>query len=292
MNNINSGSTPGEMSKNEEIISTIESLMTGENDQRIIENLEMYHDAGRGSRISIFHENIESSEKIMMMRGVVYEKMKGLVKDTSETKKEHAFLVLGTIVQNGNYFFESIASDMDISDELKEKFYERYPECKTGDSAADLNIMMVLYRQAIDDHIEKVKVAGGKPLISLGHTHPNVSESYGNYSLPDIVGFSAQEEAIRGERSEEDFEYCHIVLPENGDVDCIIFDKNQERFKKIVNVASFGNENTDLVPAYTFESPKSLSDASYEKEQGESEVDKMYDDCVEEIIRRHQWAIN
>lgn len=51
-----------------------------------------------------FHENIEKSEKTMVMTGAVYDKMKSLAEKTSETKKEHAFLVLGW-VQDGNFLF-------------------------------------------------------------------------------------------------------------------------------------------------------------------------------------------
>lgn len=103
METINQSSTPGEILKDHRIVSTVESLMNGKNNQKIIENLKMYRDAGRGSRVSIFHENIEESEKTMVMTGVVYDKMKSLAEKTSETKKEHAFLVLGW-VQGGNFF--------------------------------------------------------------------------------------------------------------------------------------------------------------------------------------------
>lgn len=63
MENVNQSTIPGETSKSDRIISTVESLMNGENNQKIIENLKMYHDAGRGKRASIFHENIEDSKK-------------------------------------------------------------------------------------------------------------------------------------------------------------------------------------------------------------------------------------
>ena len=54
---------------------------------------------------------------------------------------------------------------------------------------------------------------------------------------------------------------------------------------------SVGRNGEDTVPAYTFESPKSLSTASYVKEKGESSDDKLYDDCIEELLRKHQWDI-
>ena len=75
METINQSSTPGEILKGDRIVSTVESLMNGENNQKNIENMKMYHDAGRGSRVSIFHENIEKSEKTMAMTGSVYDKM-------------------------------------------------------------------------------------------------------------------------------------------------------------------------------------------------------------------------
>lgn len=281
---------PGETSKGDRIISTVESLMNGKNNQKIIENLKMYHDAGRGSRVSVFHENIEDSGKTIAMTEAVYSKMKSLAEKTSETKKEHAFLVLGW-VQNENFLFNGIASDTDINEETKKAIYDRNPEWKADDSAADFNVLLSVYWQAINSHIDKMKASGLKPLVSLGHTHPNASESYGNYSLPDLVGFSTQEEAIRGNRDSDEVEYCHIVLPENGDVDCIIFDKEAGRFKKVTNVMSVGQNGEDTVPAYTFESPKTLSTASYVKEKDESSDDKLYNDCIEELLQKHQWDI-
>ena len=52
---------------------------------------------------------------------------------------------------------------------------------------------------------------------------------------------------------------------------------------------SVGQNGEDKVLAYTFESPKTLSETSYVKEKNESEDDKLYDDCIDEIIRKHQW---
>ncbi len=288
METIDQSSAPGELSKSDRVISTIESLMTGNNNQQILGNLKMYHDADRGSRISIFHENIDDSGKTIVMSDAVYKKMTELAGKTAETKKEHSFLVLGW-VQDGNCLFNAIGSDIDINDEFKRKFYDENPDLEADDSAADFNMLLTYYWQAINGHIDKMKASGMKPLVSLGHTHPNASESYGNYSLPDLVGFSLQEEAIRGRRDEGEFEYCHIVLPENGDVDCMVFDKTQNRFKKITSVISVGQSGEEKVPAYTFESPKILSEASYVKERNESEDDKLYDDCIEEIIRKYQW---
>lgn len=288
MDRINQSARPGETLKSDRIISTIESLMNGENNQKVIENLKMYHDAGRGSRVSIFHENIEDSKKIMAMTEAVYSKMKSLAEKTSETKKENAFLVLGW-VQDGNFLFNEIASDIDINEETKKAIYDKNPEWEADNSAADFNVLLSVYWQAINNHIDRMKASGLKPLVSLGHTHPNVAESYGNYSLPDLVGFSMQEEAIRGNRDSDEIEYCHIVLPENGDVDCMTFDKEAGRFKKVVNVMSFRQNGEDTVPAYTFESPKSLSTASYVKEKDESDDDKMYDDCIESVLRRYEW---
>ena len=92
METINQSSAPGEILKGDRIVSTIESLMNGENNQKIIENLKMYRDTGRGSRVSIFHENIEESEKTMVMAGAVYDKMKSLAEKTSETKKRTRLL--------------------------------------------------------------------------------------------------------------------------------------------------------------------------------------------------------
>ena len=224
----------------------------------------------------------------MVMAGAVYDKMKSLAEKTSETKKEYAFLVLGW-TQGENFLFNAIASDVDINEETKKAIYDKNPEWEADDSAADLNVLLSAYWQAINGHIDKMKASGLKPLVSLGHTHPNVSESYGNYSLPDLVGFFMQEESIRGNRDGDEVEYCHIVLPENGDVDCMTFDKETGRFKKVTNVMSVGQNGEDTVPAYTFESPKILSETSYVKEKNESEDDKLYDDCIDEIIRKHQW---
>ena len=290
MENINQSTIPGETSKSDRIMSTVESLMNGENNQKIIENLKMYHDAGRGSRVSIFHENIEDSEKTMAMTEAVYSEMKSLAEKTSETKKEHAFLVLGWM-QDGNFLFNKMASDVDIDEEMKNAIYDGNPEWRADDSAADFNVLLSAYWQAINSHIDRMKASGLKPLVSLGHTHPNASESYGNYSLPDLVGFSMQEEAIRGNRDSDEIEYCHIVLPENGDVDCMTFDKEAGRFKKVANVMTVGQNGEDTVPAYTFESPKSLSTASYVKEKDESSDDKLYDDYIEELLQKHQWDI-
>ena len=122
--------------------------------------------------------------------------MKSLAEKTSETKKEHAFLVLGWM-QDGNFLFNGIAGD--------------------------------------DDKVE----------------------------------------------------YCHIVLPENGDVNCMTFDKEAKKFKKVVDVISVGQNGGDMVPACTFESPKSLSVASFAKEKDESNDDKLYDDCIESILRQY-----
>lgn len=290
MKNNNQSPTAGEKSEGDKVISAIEALMNNENSQRIIDNLRMYHDAGRGSRVSVFHENIEDAEKVMAMSETVYDKMKSLVAETAETKKEHAFLVLGW-VEDGNYLFNEIASDDDIDDKTKKAIYDINPEWEANDSAADFNVLLLAYWQAINEHIDVMKASGMKPLVSLGHTHPNVSESYGNYSLPDLVGFFAQENSIRGNRDDGEFEYCHIVLPENGDVDCMTFDRGDGRFKKITNVMSVGQSGEDVVPAYTFQSPTSLSEATYVKEKDESEDDKIYADCIEEMLRRHQWDV-
>ncbi|MBR2708737.1 hypothetical protein IKE98_00130 [Candidatus Saccharibacteria bacterium] len=67
------------------------------------------------------------------------------------------------------------------------------------------------------------------------------------------------------------------------------FDKDRNRFEKITKVISVEQSEEEELPAYTFKSPKSLSAASYVKERNESEEDELYDSCVEEVIRRHQW---
>ncbi|MBB1532400.1 hypothetical protein HG461_003175 [Candidatus Saccharibacteria bacterium] len=92
---INHSLTSGEKLKGDRIMSTIESLMNGKNNQKIIENLKMYYDAGRGARVSIFHENIEDSGKTMVVTEPVYSKMKTLVEKTSETKKRVCFFGSG-----------------------------------------------------------------------------------------------------------------------------------------------------------------------------------------------------
>ena len=288
METINQNPTPEELSERERVLSTIESLMNGENNHKIIENIKMYYDAGRGSRISIFHENITNSDRTMVMSSTVYEKMNSLTQETARTKEEHAFLALGWI-QDDTYFFTQIVDDTEIDDEMKHRFYNEHPEFKTDDSAADFNIMLALFQEGINGHIDNVKKSNMKPLISLGHTHPNVSESYGNYSLPDLVGISAQKESIKGDRDETEFEYCHVILPENGDVDCMTFNPTENRFEKITTVLSFGQEEVNEIPAYTFKSPESLSEASYSKEANESAEDNLYNECIEEITQKHQW---
>lgn len=288
MENQGQTSNPGETAKDNAIVSTIESLTNGENNQAIIENLQMYIDAGRGFRTSIFHENIEASEKKMFMSEHVYGKMKSLMEETARTKKEHAFLTLGW-VHDGDYMFSDIFSDLDIADEVKEQFYTDYPDFKTNESAADLNIILYSYWNVINSHIDEMRAKGVRPLVSLGHTHPDVSESFGNYSLPDLVYIAEQEGAIRGNRSEDEFEYCHIVLPVNGDVDCMTFDKADKRFRKITNVMSVGQASVEEVPAYTFVSPKTLAGTSYVEEEDESVKDGLYTESIRQFISSHQW---
>ena len=290
MEKINQDRAPGETSESDRITSTIESLITEENKQKVIENLKMYHDADRGSRTSIFHENIADSGKTMVMTTPVYNGMKSLTEKTAETKKEYPFLTFGW-VQDGNYFFNQICTEADISNEVKEDFCRQHPDWKTNDSAVNFNLILNSYSQAIRKFIDGNNTPGKRPLISIGHTHPDASESYGNYSLPDLVNFSIMEEAIRGGHDDREFEFCQTVLPVNGDIDCMFLDKTDERFKKVTKAFAFNLDNGDeeIVPAYTFESPKSLSEASYVKEMNESNDDRLYNDCIQSIIQKYQW---
>ena len=89
--------------------------------------------------------------------------------------------------------------------------------------------------------------------------------------------------------NEDEFEYCHIVLPVNGDVDCMTFDKADKRFRKITNVMSVGQASAEEVPAYTFVSPKTLAETSYVKEEDESVKDGLYTESIRRFISSHQW---
>ena len=288
MENRESKSSSGETSEREQVASTIEALMRSGNKEAIIDNIRMYHEAGRGSRVSIFHENIEESGDTVIMFASIHDRMRTLIERTGETKTEHAFLILGE-AQDGFMAFTGLASDLDISDEDREKFYRENPELKTNENAADLNIVITTYRPAINAHIDQMKEAGKRPLVALGHTHPNVTESFGNYSLPDLVGFPMQERALRGSsRGENEFDYCHVVLAENGDVDCMVFDKEKGCFRKIVDVLAISQDGEDRVQAYSFKSPSELTGASYVRENGESATDAIYDSCIEEILQEQQ----
>ena len=54
-------------------------------------------------------------------------------------------------------------------------------------------------------------------------------------------------------------------------------------------ILSFDQDEVNEIPAYTFKSPKSLSEASYTKEVNETTEDNLYNECIEEIIQKHQW---
>ena len=275
-----------ESSLRAEIMNAINALKDGSNDEDIDNNLRMYYEANRGKRTSIFHENIVESNRLMMMSPFVFDKMNALAKETDRTKKEHAFLVLGFVTEDTpqKYYLDRIAVDDDLSDEQREQFYLSYPDLETGDSVADLNIILHFYGRAIREYVNKEQTNGRVPLVVLGHTHPNASESYGNYSLPDLVYIPGQERAISDKVGGAEFEYCHIVLPVNGDVDAVFLDKADGRFKKISGVYCIDDQNYSEVPAFTFESPKELSDShvSYVKERGEQGGD---DDLYMSVFR-------
>lgn len=79
-----------------------------------------------------------------------------------------------------------------MSIEQKERYYKEYPDALDPDkigTAADPNPLLFNFWEDIGHHINSKPWADGNvPMIGIGHTHPNVSESYGNYSLPDLVG--------------------------------------------------------------------------------------------------------
>ena len=263
MERINQDSAPGEMTKGDRIISTIESLMNGENDQKIIENLRFYYDAGRGSRTAVFSENIEDSEKQLFFGKA----------------------------QGDYYVLQNMVSDLDIGSEEREDFCANNPKSRANDAAANFDPLMNLRINTIINILNKKTEPGEKLLAGLGHTHPNLSDSYGFYSLPDLVNFASYEEILRSLRQSDEFEHCHIVLTENGDVDCMTFDKNKKRFKKIINVISIGDTEADdeRIPAYTFRPDGIHLQANYEPEEDEPEEDELYREGIAEVIRKHQW---
>lgn len=290
MERINQDSAPGEMTKGDRIISTIESLMNGENDQKIIENLRFYYDAGRGSRTAVFSENIEDSEKQLWMNGDMYEKLKELMRKSAEDKREYAFIFFGK-AQGDYYVLQNMVSDLDIGSEEREDFCTNNPKSRANDAAVNFNPLMNLRINTIVNILNKKTEPGEKLLAGLGHTHPNLSDSYGFYSLPDLVNFTSYEEILRSLRQGDEFEHCHIVLTENGDVDCMTFDENEKRFKKIINVISIGDTEADdvKIPAYTFRPDGIHLQANYESEEEEPEEDELYRECIARVISEHQW---
>lgn len=176
-----------EKTKQEHIVDTCEILLGSddrERQKRIIDNLKMYREAGRSYRTSIFHENIPESEKQIALVGDIYKKMQEIQVKTKETKKEIAFLTFG-YQQNNFFVLSELVSDLDLTDDQKNKFYEQYPELKTEDSAADSNAVLYFNQPRIKASCS----SGNIPIIGTGHSHPDVTESYGNYSLPDFDDF-------------------------------------------------------------------------------------------------------
>lgn len=67
-------------------------LISDENKELVLENLRMYRDSGRSAnRISIFHENIPETRQSMVMAEDIYDKIKSLISETAESKREQAF---------------------------------------------------------------------------------------------------------------------------------------------------------------------------------------------------------
>ncbi|MBR2543918.1 hypothetical protein IKF04_01290 [Candidatus Saccharibacteria bacterium] len=290
MEKVNQDSAPGETTKGDRIISTIESLMNGENNQKIIENLRFYYDTGRGSRTAVFSENIEDSEKQLWMNGGMYEKLKELMRKSAEDKREYAFIFFGK-AQGDYYVLQNIVSDLDIGSEEREGFCANNPKSRANDAAVNFDPLVNLRVNTIVNIMNEKTEPGEKRLAGLGHTHPNLSGSYGLYSLPDLVNFASYEEILRSLRQGDEFEHCHIVLTENGDVDCMTFDKNEKRFKKIIDVISIGDTEADdvKIPAYTFQPDGTHLQANYTPENGESKEDELYRESIARVIEKHQW---
>ena len=186
---------------------------------------------------------------------------------------------------------QNMVSDLDIGSEEREDFCANNPKSRANDAAANFDPLMNLRINTIINILNKKTEPGEKLLAGLGHTHPNLSDSYGFYSLPDLVNFASYEEILRSLRQSDEFEHCHIVLTENGDVDCMTFDKNKKRFKKIINVISIGDTEADdeRIPAYTFRPDGIHLQANYEPEEDEPEEDELYREGIAEVIRKHQW---
>ena len=279
-----------EQTKQEQIVATCEALLSGDKAQekQILDNLKMYREAGRSYRTSIFHENIPESEKQIAMLGDVYAKMQRIKEATAETKKEIAFLTFG-YEQNGAFVLCDLVSDLDLTKEQKDDFYKKYPEYETNDSAADFNVLLFYNQQRIKANY----TSGNTPIIGTGHSHPDVTESYGNYSLPDLNNFGEHSESINTSRTHNgqtgDFIFIHTVLPVNGDVDIMTFNKGKERYEKATKVYDLtGNQE---VQNYTFKSPTELSKTATEREPDEDENDKIYSEAIDDFLFRHRFDI-
>ena len=280
-----------EKAKQDKIVATCEALLSGDDkdqERRIIENLKMYRDTGRGYRTSIFHENIPESEKQVALQGEVYEKMWRIQEVTKETKKEIAFVTFGHEM-NGVYSIDYIFSDLDIPMDVKEAYYKRNPDARANDSAADFSLILQYKAGNILDWKKSCK----SPIIGTGHSHPDVTESYGNYSLADLNSFDSHKDFITQPRetdeSNNNFTFIHTILPANGDVDIMTFNDDKKRYEKVTKV--FDLKENIAVSNYTFESPTKLAETTIEKEADEDENDMVFSEAIDDFLFKHRFDI-
>ncbi len=74
-------------------------------------------------------------------------------------------------------------------------------------------------------------------LLILGTPTLIFAESYDNYSLPDLNNFNNHTDNIKTSRTHENgkndnFIFIHTILPVNGDINIMTFNKEKNKFKK------------------------------------------------------------
>lgn len=276
--------------KREQLSKTCESLFRSVTDQgKLVDNLKLYYEAGRGRRVAIFHENLPPSNKLILLNEASLVKLNQLASETAKNKREYSFLGIGHANEQGCRVF-SIVSDLEIPEEYKQNFYSRFPECLTKNGAADLNVLLCAYsdnlKQWYQDAVKSTSENNAQPLIFLGHTHPHITEAWGDYSLPDLDLMEQQKVYLKEEvAGGHAIDYMHCVVTESGDINFMRQDHG--KFAKVTEVY---DQNSQKLNNYTFESPVRLvpDNANYVREDEEELEDYVYNEVIGRLLNTQQ----
>lgn len=269
----------------------LEAIFNSKNNRGVIENLQLYLDDNRGNRTSIFHENIPEADETIAITNQVHAKLENLRELTAENKREYAFLVTGKRFSDDTFIVNDIVSDLDISEEQKDNYYKAYPDYDTrGTTASDYNVVLWYYFNLIKNKINSAEAGDDyEPLLGFGHTHPNLSESHANFSLPDLVGTYDRKSLFEGQFT-RNYAVRDLIVCENGDIDFIKLNEADNKFEKITKLLCLEGSEIVGAQAYSFESPSELSKASYIRGSEETDEDELYGDVIREVIDSKKWS--